>query len=502
MLQSLILPSTVEVVRDCAFLNCASLQEAILSSHLREIQENAFSGCSALQRLHLPPMIEKLKYGAFRDTPILNDVYVYLANPKDIAITQDTFSCWKSATLHVPSFGFSAYYYHPQWGQFAHIARFDEDYDTFYTKNTITLDHATGTIPDTPDALLYEHGSLVVNDDEKQNLGEVDLNHDGKDGASLIPEQDGNINIKHLNVKISVQANRWYFFCFPFDVPLDDVKYGGYYIWRQYDGEKRSRREGGWQDLAAGTTKLEAGRGYIFQGNSSSVLHLNIHEPEIHCGNASTALNEYVGANTLPADNNWNFVGNPYVSYYAVDETTYAAPIIVWTGYGYEAYRPGDDDYEFAPYLAFFVQSGNGKNAVNFSADNREGYEQAQETQSNRRMDVPMLLVDDVMETTFDLRNGAYEFSSAKGTFNKRFYLKRYEGFTTSIKDLADQIGMTFSISDGSISVEGLDATTRVSLYNTAGQQIATQQGNGTITAIPGTYVISVGKLAAKVVVK
>lgn len=611
-LKTVVLPKALKRIESETFYDCNSLENIVLPSGLQSIGRYAFHSCNSLRELRLPPMLEYIEDFAFDGCNNISNVYTYVVVPKDIAINQNTFSktAYDQAQLHVPDFSRYAYMWNTQWGQFHDMTEFTDTYDTFYAKNTLTLDGSTGTIPGTPDATVHPTGGIEVSDDVNLELGEVDLNHNGTDGGSIIPDHEGNVSIKHLNVKISIEANRWYFFCFPFNVPLDDVKYGGEYVWRQYDGAARSRHEGGWRDLPADATELIAGRGYIFQGTNSSVLHLNIHNPEIRCGNASTDLNEYVGADTQPADANWNFVGNPYTSYYAVDEETYSAPITIWTGHGYEAYRPGDDDYEFAPYQAFFVQSGNGKNAVKFAADNREGYEQAQETQSNRRraraqkkvnpnrllvnlelgvqgdpstgsgtseyldktrvvfndecsldyesdcdaakffseerraelytigadgtqyainerpedggyvdlgfvanqkgkytisaqrMDVPMLLVDEVMETTFDLRNGAYEFSSAKGTFNKRFYLKRYEGITTSIKDLADQIGMTFSISDGSITVDGLDASTRVSLYNMAGQQIATQQGNGTLTAIPDTYVVSVGKLAAKVVIK
>lgn len=613
---SLTLPSSLESLGAEAFWECRNLRDVYLSTKLSKIEHHTFYNCKSLKSIHIPPMVDFIGSEAFGDTPNLSDVYVYVVNPKDLPIKQDAFSTWRTATLHVPSFGYADYYMNPQWGQFAHLEKFDEPYETFYTKNTLTLDSNTGIIDGTPDAQFYEHGSLVVNDNEVQPLDVVTLVHDGKDGASLIPEQTGNITVETLGIDINVRANSWHFFSFPFDIDLAYIKYDGDYIWRQYDGAKRSRREGGWQNLAAGTTVLKAGRGYIFQGTTAGVLHLEVSHPEITAENVNTELKTYATADTDPADASWNFIGNPYTSYYAVDEATYAAPITIWTGNGYEAYRPGDDDYEFAPYEAFFVQTPTGTNALNFNADNREGYEEMQAAQSQRRMaraqkkvnpnrllvnlelgvqgdpstgsgtseyldktrvvfndecsldyesdcdaakffsderraelytigtdgtqyainerpedggyvdlgfvanqkgkytisaqrmDVPMLLIDDVMETTFDLRNGAYEFSSAKGTFNKRFSLKRYEGITTSIKELADQIGITFCISDGSISVEGLDASTHVSLYNTAGQQIATQQGNGTLTkqrqpaSGPGTYVISVGKLAAKVIVK
>lgn len=381
------IPNTVKEIGWDAFSYCRSLKNIVLPTGLQRIRGYAFRDCNSLTELRLPPMLEYIEDYAFQGCNNIKDVYTYVVVPKDIAINQNTFTleCYDKAMLHVPDFSRYAYMWNTQWGQFAGMTEFTDTYDTFYAKNTLKLDDETGAIQGTPDANIHETGGIEIEGDVSQELGDVDLNHNGTDGGSIITENGDNISIKHLNVKISVEAGQWYFFCFPFDVPLADVKYGGEYVWRQYDGAARSRRENGWKDLEEGTEKLIAGRGYIFQGTSSSVLHLNIHNPEIRYGDSSTDLETYVGASTQPYDANWNFVGNPYTSYYSVDEDTYSSPITIWTGHGYEAYRPGDDDYEFAPYQAFFVQSGNGNNSVNFSAGNR-GTKDESDAKKNQKM--------------------------------------------------------------------------------------------------------------------
>jgi len=604
-LKTIALPRALKQVQWNTFSDCRSLEEITLPSGIRSIRGYAFRGCTSLKELRLPPMLETIEDYAFLECDNIKDVYTYVVVPKDIAINQNTFTlkCYEQAMLHVPDFSRYAYMWNTQWGQFAGQTEFSDTYDTFYAKNTLKLDDETGAITGTPDADIHETGGIVVDGDVEQTLGEVNLSHNGTDGGSIIPEYENNIKIKHLNVKINIEAHRWYFFCFPFNVPLDDVKYGGEYVWRQYDGEARSRHEGGWKDLAAGTTELIAGRGYIFQGSNSSTLHLNIKEPEIKCGDASMDLETYVGADTQAADESWNFIGNPYTSYYSVDESTYSAPITVWTGSGYEAYRPGDDDYEFAPYQAFFVQSGNDKKEVKFESENRESKAEADEnmarararrakqhinpdrllvnlelgvageenymdktrvvfsdeatlgydaecdaakfyseerraeiytvgedgttysinerpeedglvtlgfmanqkgkyTISAQRLDAPVLLIDNVLEVTHDLSWGEYEFTSAKGTFNKRFTLKKIADEATSIEKLADKLGMSYNIASGNITIDGLSDNTRVALYNLSGQCVASQQGNGMLIAQPGIYVLSVGKLSVKVALK
>lgn len=608
-LKNLTLPRNLKSVSYRTFSSCSALECVILPSSIRRIGECAFSDCNALHELRLPPMLEQISDNAFLGCNNLTDVYTYVVVPKDIAINQNTFptNCYNMATLHVPNFSRKAYLWNTQWGQFAQMTEFDEPYEEFYAKNTLKLDDNTGGIDGEPNAEVHETGAIVVEGNVQQNLGNVDLNSNGTDGGSLIPENEGNMTIKHLNVKISVEANRWYFFCFPFNVPLDNVQYGGEYVWRQYDGAARSRHEGGWRDLPAGTTQLMAGRGYIFQGTSTSTLHLNIHNPEILCADTSTDLDTYQGADTQAADANWNFVGNPYTSYYEVTEETYSAPITVWTGNGYEAYRPGDDDYELTPYQAFFVQSGNGNDNVNFNHGNRNGKEDSDENQARNmarrmlkkvnpdrllvnlvltagdekldktrivlnnnssseyesscdaakffcptdengqatrraeiytlsadgtsyainerpeqgdlrlgfvanqkgtysigaeRMEAHMLLVDNVLDITHDLYVGPYEFTSAKGTFNKRFTLKRADEDVTSLDQLAEKVGLSYDINNGSIAIGGINADTRVALYTTGGQLVDQQRGDCTLHAKAGVYVLSVGSMSVKVVIK
>lgn len=392
------LPKGLKTIGQWAFRG-NKIRKLILPSSLREIGNEAFKNGSELSDIYISPMIETIGNGAFRECPKIENIYNYIANAKDIKIDQNTFDSWSTASLHVPKFAYNSYYWDTQWSQFAHLDEFDEKYESFYSKNTITLDKNTGTITGTPDATLHENGGLIVNDEEKQELDEIQLKSDGTNGATLIPENSGNITAKKVDITIKVTANKWHFFCFPFDVPLSGMTYEGEYVWRRYDGAKRSRREGGWQNLAAGTTELEAGRGYIFQGTTSGELTLSVDNPEITASDVKTGLEVHPSDNSQDAS--WNFVGNPYVSYYSIDATTYSSPITVWNGNGYEAYRPGDDDYMFHPYQAFFVQTPVDASEIGFDATARESFEQSQTSLASakarraaRKMNVNRLLAN------------------------------------------------------------------------------------------------------------
>ena len=382
--ESIVLPAGLTTISDRTFGYCYNLRSVVIPPKVSSIGYYAFSGCSSLRELRIPPMVESIGNQAFYGCDNITDVYVYIANARDIKIDMNTFSCWNTATLHIPTFSYNNYYWDTQWGQFYNKVEFSDTYDEFYTKNTLTLNNETGNIEGDPDATLYQQGGLVVEDIE-QNLDEVELKSDANsgNGASLIASGEGTINASKLTIKINVQAYQWHFFCFPYDIPLDSVKYDGEYVWRQYDGAARSRREGGWQNLAEGTTKLLKGHGYIFQGTKTGELVLSVGKPDLKAADEKIGLFTY--ESETAEDASWNFVGNPYTSYYNIDETSYSAPITVWTNNGYEAYRPGDDDYEFYPYQAFFVQTPDDAESIEFKADARETYEGAQETQSKAR---------------------------------------------------------------------------------------------------------------------
>ena len=372
------LPDAVRRIEPGTFANCVNLQSVILPAQLNAIERNAFDSCDKLTELYIPPMVESIGDEAFTGCSNLKDLYVYIANANDISINMNTFSCWNTATLHVPSFGYSLYYWNTQWSQFYRMENFDEEYKSFYTKNALVLNNETGKIDGTPDAVIYENGGLVVNEDVKQNIDNIEMKSDGEgNSATVIPEKETSILAKHAQITVNVTGNQWHFFCFPFDIPLDSVQYQGDYVWRQYDGAARSRREGGWQNLPVNETTLHAGRGYIFQGTNSGELKMAVDNPEFSAKDVKTGLE--VHPSERAADASWNFVGNPYTSYYNIDSLAYEAPITVWTGNGYEAYRPGDDDYSFAPYTAFFVQTPEENQKLGFGVGGRQTKEGAEQ---------------------------------------------------------------------------------------------------------------------------
>lgn len=353
------------------FYGCTALKEVKLSPKTTTIQSYAFQDCKGLTEFHLPPYLTTIQSNAFGGCSNLKEIYAYMPDVPTIAAS--TFSNYLTSTLYAPAFLFNAYYYDSGWNQFLYVKRCDlrpGDYEAFYTNKDLLFKEGEERIThDRPIVELGNQGAIIV-EGANQEFTTVDMLR-GTTSSSLIG--DNNIIMDELRVKINVSANRWYFLCFPYDVEINECTYPGKYAWRHYDGATRAANgNGGWQKIE-GTT-LKAGVGYIFQSNTAGNVIVKFSDPEFG-GDRPTTLTAYSSTNAANAS--WNFVGNPYASYYDFGSEEFASPITVWNGSTYVAYRPGDDDYHLQPYEAFFVQKTEDASAINFDAEGRETYRQS-----------------------------------------------------------------------------------------------------------------------------
>ena len=386
-LTSVTIPQGVTSIGSDAFYGCDNLTNIILPPTLRNINEYAFGSCDNLKEIRIPSSVRTIGQYAFSGCGNLKDVYVYVVEP--FSISQETFAKDGNnfiGTLHAPKVSYWDYYYDTQWSQFLSFAEFDEPYDNFYLEGDKVLDENTGSIEGeggyNPDAEMGDNSGIIVEDDVNQDLGDVDIEHDGENGGSIIVDGSGEVNAEKLNFRINVIGGRWYFFCFPFDVRAEDIRCegGAEWVFRYYDGEERAKNgKGGWKNVTSDGNGnfLKAATGYIFQCSKNDVLVLSAKKGKIKKEDKYNELVEHITQNTHDAS--WNFVGNPYLSYYEVNSEDYSAPITVWDGSKYIAIRPGDDDYHLAPFEAFFVQKPNGKDKVNYKSEKQMTRRQATE---------------------------------------------------------------------------------------------------------------------------
>ena len=336
-------------------------------------------------------MVESIGDNAFTDGG-LTDVYAYTISP--ITIGQNTFK-YAGVTLHAPQTPesvFNDYYYNTQWSQFANVVDFQAEYSSWYAPEDYDIVVESGEEIPSEDKENGANGEmqpgsgLIYEDGSSQKLDELSMNwEDGKNYPSLIHNED--VDINSLSITLNVQKNKWYFFCFPFDIDLTTATYPSkHYVWRWYDGNERALHGvGGWKNTVGNT--LTAGQGYIFQTNKAGELVLHIASPEL--GNGDTEVDLEAHASGELQDANWNFVGNKNLSYYDINALTseFQSPITVWDAANstYTAIVPGDDEYSFHPYEAFFVQKPNEKSKISFGSNGRETFNQKQKKEAEAR---------------------------------------------------------------------------------------------------------------------
>ena len=390
-LTSITLPNRLEEIERNAFYGCSKLKEIKMPPTVKKIGQNGFRGNSSLEKVHIPSSMVSIGDYAFYDCNNITAVYTYTVEPT--TISENTFSCFETATLYVPTFSFYNYYWDENgWKRFLNLENFDEPYEYFYINNDYVLNDNTGYIEgadgENPDADINSGAGFIVegeqgeDEEAKQQLGDVNIKHDGQgNGGSIIG--DNNLYIDSLHIKIDVKGGRWYFFAFPYDIPFKNIRMenGSEYVFRYYDGEERATNgNGGWKDI--NENHLKAARGYIFQCSANDVLVLSIGNLKMKKEDKYNELVAHVSENL--DDASWNFTGNPYISYYDIADMDYSAPVTIWDGSKYVAIRPGDDDYHFAPYEAFFVQKPETQSGIGFDGDKQMTGNQSKDKQEKQ----------------------------------------------------------------------------------------------------------------------
>lgn len=184
---------------------------------------------------------------------------------------------------------------------------------------------------------------------------------------------------EEIKYEIQVYPYKWYYLSFPFDVKISNITSdpGVSYVFRYYDGASRANGGigGNWKNVEKDL--LKAGKGYIFQtdwgSNTYNTLSFSTKESTLFMDVREKVqmLEEY--PSLAPDNESWNFIGNPYPSFFNIHHIGYEAPIIIWNGYNYLALSLRDDDYALRPFEAFFIQKPKEeKSEITFYPDGRQ----------------------------------------------------------------------------------------------------------------------------------
>ena len=407
-LKNIDFPPTLKVIGGGAFFFCSKLEKISLPG-VETIGSSAFSNCEKLTEVRIPSTLKYIGDGAF-NCENLKKVYTYTVEP--INTEQETFSktAYETATLYIPKQSKNNYKWNTQWGQFYKKVEFDEPYKYFYLNKEYTLnDRFTGE----PDIDINPGGGIIVPGKPEQGADTIHIKGDGKNWASIIA--NANLNAKGLYIDITIKANRWYFFSFPFKVRKADISCGKNvkFVFRTYNGAIRADKgTGGWIDLDSSEEFLYPGKGYIFQASLDCTLSIKIEKSEfgkLPNVNVDTKLDIHTSTNEQNAS--WNFVGNPFTAFYDINDMGYTSPITRWNSDSntYEAVRPGDDNAFLNPFEAFFVQCPKDNGVINFVGDNRL-------TQTGRDKKMNSQMQKARMEGQFDVQRQIVNLTLSDGT--------------------------------------------------------------------------------------
>ncbi|MDE6561435.1 MAG: leucine-rich repeat protein [Muribaculaceae bacterium] len=338
-LKSIKIPQNVTYIGESAFNNCINLTEVTLNSYSNDLS-STFYGCESIKTITVPSV-----------TPP--------------AVTGDPFGSVDkdNVTVLVPEFSLVSYKVDPYWFLFRHIkASAEISTSDFWAIHGHLRLNSSSILNGTPSIEIEAGGILDVAENTPLTLNEVSYNTQEAVPAVFLNESD-QVTATSLTTKFSVPSSgTWYFFSPVTDVNMADVTYPATDSWviRYYDGANRAATDnasGNWVNMPSNGT-LKRGQGYIIQAAAAGTLYMPA---------ATTQHSAFFGLDEAPmtlADNTcesaenagWNFVGNPYPTFYDIYSMELSAPITVWTGSTYRAYSLEDDDFVLRPMQPFFVQ--------------------------------------------------------------------------------------------------------------------------------------------------
>jgi len=395
-LTEIILPDNITSIGDHTFDGCSALKNVKIPTSVASIGEYAFKGCSDLKEIHLPSYLETIGDYAFEGCNALKDVYALMFDI--VPIGQHTFNDYRHQTLHVPEFLRFKYVWDARWSQFLNIETMElnpGDYERLTTNTDTQMGEEDQRIPhkddgEAIDARIQREGSFTVEGDEPQDFATVELVNDGEGrSGSLIGDDDGeeqgNVVVDDLVYRVSVEAETEFQYTPPVDLNIDeDFEYPeGQYKWWYFDGSDRARLGSSGRKPLDGKI-LKAHQGYVFMAQRTGILIIHLGKTAVG-GDRTTELQDYEAEDAQ--NQGWNFMGNPYASYYDMSECTNTSPVTIWNAAQliYEALRPGDDDFYLQPFQSFYVQKQDEVKGLKFDAVSRKSYRKSVEEKEERR---------------------------------------------------------------------------------------------------------------------
>lgn len=381
-LRNVVFPEKLNSIGDYAF-DASGLENVILPKGLTSLGNYAFRDCKSLQYIELPSYVGSYYY-TFSGCNAITKVLCQSCTPPAINNYEPFYYVDKSqVTLQVPSFAVVDYKLDTYWYNFGTIEAMETDPTYAIVSGNLSLTNNRRP-KNSLDMHIYTTGNVTVGGDAPMLIGNLTFNFNPTTPAyARLINKSPNMSVTgNGKLRFYVNSEKWYFFSPVADVALSSITHneGSAFVFRYYNSQYRAENgvtsnKGSWQDVAADGV-LRAGQGYICRSRESGWFEMPVTAADMVKAlthqNVSTTLSSYASENTANA--NWNYVGNPYPSYYDAYYMDFTAPITVWdnSSSSYKAYSIVDDNYVLSPMQGFFVQKPDEVNHILFKEEGRQ----------------------------------------------------------------------------------------------------------------------------------
>lgn len=376
-------PETLTSIGSRAF-SYSGLTAVILPKKLSALDSYCFDSCKQMTDLVLPAAINSYSNYQFYSCSGLKNVTCLSATPPSISNYGISGLNKAGATLHVPEYAKVNYKLDSFWLGFGNIVG-DATSDYWQIAKDLALTN-NRRMEGTPDIDITSRGCLTVGGNAAMPINNLKLFVDMYDYwapnfySSQIISNCPAITAEKVSSRYRFARNVWYFISFAYDVNVADIRsltYGADFAVRYYDGAQRAASGTGasWKNVPADGV-LEAGKGYIFM--SSAEAYFNFPASEEGKAKLFDPNARVMALESNPSDKaanaGWNYVGNPYQSYYDMYYTMLTCPVTVWnmSDNKYVAYSLIDDNLVLRPGQAFFIQSSETLSEIEFGTLGRQ----------------------------------------------------------------------------------------------------------------------------------
>ena len=409
-----------------SFADCVSLKTLNVPEGVETLVTSCFANCKGLTSITLPTTLMTIARPFDGCTNVTELTCLAATPPYPNNADVGSFSK-EGCTLYVPQQSVEEYQANDRWSKL-NIVGIDKLPGYFSIISDLTVDMANPQPANyKPDVSLFAlyyywgnnvssvgtYGQLTVDGSATFSANRLTTmwspfalrsmaNRGGSGPTHTSIINNGQMRADDITVNLYLYTNCWEFISFPFDVRMGDIR--SYFgdvplVIYGYDTKKRAEGRGNetWVQMTADST-LHAGHGYIWQttiprnkeeerakGNEDRNWQFNrfyvdalqtVNKPKFfRADDVEVKLDNLYSE--FAHDRSWNFIGNPYPSYFDIRWMDTTAPIIVWyftnsSNGQYRAYSPLDDSYILYPGQAFFIQRPLDQESVIFLRDGRQ----------------------------------------------------------------------------------------------------------------------------------